>query len=123
MPKFLIDEDMPRSTAGVLREDGYGATDVRDIGLAGHKDPEIFSRAQAMDAVLITADLEFGNLLLFPLGSHTGIIVTRTPNQMSIRQLHDLLIQAIESLAGQALHGALVIVEPGRTRVRWPQSE
>jgi predicted nuclease of predicted toxin-antitoxin system len=106
-----------------LREAGYGATDVGDSGLAGHKDPEIFSRAQAMDAVLVTADREFGNLLLFPLGSHSGIIVTRTPNQMLIRQLHDLLIQAIQSLAGKAMHGALMIVEPGRTRVRWPQSE
>jgi predicted nuclease of predicted toxin-antitoxin system len=65
----------------MLRE----ATDVRDIGLAGHKDPAILARAQAMDAVLVTADLEFANLLRFPLGSYAGIIVTRTPNRMAIR--------------------------------------
>jgi predicted nuclease of predicted toxin-antitoxin system len=107
----------------VLNEAGYEATDVRDIGLAGHKDTAIFARAQAMDAVLVTADLEFANLLLFPLGSHAGIIVTRTPNRMSIRQLHEIPIQAIVSLADEDVHGSLVIVEPGRTRVRWPKTE
>ena len=33
MPKFLIDEDMPRSTAGVLTERGYEVKDVRDYGV------------------------------------------------------------------------------------------
>jgi predicted nuclease of predicted toxin-antitoxin system len=120
VPGFLIDEDMPRSTARVLSEAGYEATDVRDIGLAGHKDPEIFARAQATDAVLITADLEVANLLLFPLGSHAGIVVTRTPSRMSVGQVLDVLLRALESLAGQDLHGHLVIVEVGRTRVRRP---
>lgn len=123
MTAFLIDEDMPRSTARVLRENAYEATDVRDIGLAGHKDPEIFARAQSMDAVLVTADLEFANLLLFPLGTHAGIIVTRTPSRMSVRQIQDVLLRALESVAGQDLHGLLVIAEVGRTRVRRPESE
>jgi predicted nuclease of predicted toxin-antitoxin system len=119
---FLIDEDMPRSTARVLRDAGYEATDVRDIGLMGHKDPVIFARAQAMDATLVTADREFANLLLFPLGSHAGIIVTRTPNRMSIQQLHEMLLAALENLRGHDLHGTLVVVEPGRTRLRQPGS-
>ncbi|MEW6276135.1 MAG: DUF5615 family PIN-like protein [Bacillota bacterium] len=31
--KFLIDEDLPRSTAKALTAAGYDACDVRDIGL------------------------------------------------------------------------------------------
>lgn len=31
---FLIDEDMPRSTALMLRQAGYEAEDVRDVGFA-----------------------------------------------------------------------------------------
>jgi len=76
-----------------------------------------------MDAVLVTADLEFANLLLFPLGSHAGIIVTRTPNSVSIQQVQQLLLDALESLAGEDLRGHLVIVEVGRTRVRRPASQ
>jgi hypothetical protein len=35
MPKFVIDEDMPRSTAKVLKSRGYEVLDVRDYGLRG----------------------------------------------------------------------------------------
>lgn len=38
MPTFVIDEDMPRSTAGVLAESGHEALDVRDCGLRGADD-------------------------------------------------------------------------------------
>jgi len=31
--KFLTDEDVPRSTARLLREAGFDAVDVRDVGL------------------------------------------------------------------------------------------
>jgi hypothetical protein len=33
MPKFVIDEDMPRSTGAVLKEQGYDVKDIRDYGL------------------------------------------------------------------------------------------
>jgi hypothetical protein len=38
MLKFIIDEDMPRSTAKVLRTEGYESLDVRDLGLRGESD-------------------------------------------------------------------------------------
>lgn len=33
--RFLTDEDVPRSTARVLRDAGFDAIDVRDVGLQG----------------------------------------------------------------------------------------
>jgi len=54
---FLIDEDMPRSTVRVLREAGYAADDVRDVGLRGHSDAEVFAYAQDHTLAVITADL------------------------------------------------------------------
>ena len=53
---FLLDEEMPRSTAGALRGAGHVAVDVRDVGLRGRSDPEIFAYAQAKSAILLTAD-------------------------------------------------------------------
>ena len=46
MIRFLIDEDLPRSTAKLLREAGFESFDVRDIGLRGAKDDAIYHRAQ-----------------------------------------------------------------------------
>jgi len=39
--RFLTDEDVPRSTARILREAGFDATDVRDVGLRGKSDEEV----------------------------------------------------------------------------------
>jgi len=38
MLKFVIDEDMPRSTARVLKANNFDALDVRDYGLRGKDD-------------------------------------------------------------------------------------
>ncbi len=38
MPKFVIDEDMPRSTGQILQTKGYTAMDIRDHGLCGAED-------------------------------------------------------------------------------------
>lgn len=48
---FLIDEDLPRSTARALRAGGRDAVDVRDVGLRGHTDEEVFDYAQKRNAV------------------------------------------------------------------------
>lgn len=42
MPRFVIDEDMPRSTGKLLQSHGYDVKDIRDYGLRGSKDKEIF---------------------------------------------------------------------------------
>jgi len=43
--KFLLDADMPRSSAEVIRSFGYDVEDVRDIGLGSAKDREIIEYA------------------------------------------------------------------------------
>jgi predicted nuclease of predicted toxin-antitoxin system len=83
MPKFVIDEDMPRSTEVILKEQGYDVKDIRDHGLRGAKDEEIFEFAQKEKAVILTGDRGFGNLLKFPLGYHFGIVSANFPNEMS----------------------------------------
>lgn len=81
MPKFVIDEDMPRSTARVLNANGFDSLDVRDCGLRGKNDKEIFEFAQRNYAVLLTGDWGFGNILHFPAGSHSGIVIAHFPNE------------------------------------------
>ncbi len=58
MLKFVIDEDMPRSTGKILKEQGYGVKDIRDFGLRGADDQEIYQVAQREQAILITGDME-----------------------------------------------------------------
>ena len=118
MWRFLGDEDMPRSTARALRATGHAAEDVRDVGLGGQPDEAIFARAQETDAVLVTADLGFANVLTFPLGTHAGLIVARLPNELPTDAVNAELLRALDDVQCESLRGALVILEVGRTRIR-----
>ena len=115
---FLVDEDMPRSTVSALRAAGYQAEDVRDVGLKSQPDAAVFAYAQVHRQTLITADMGFANVLQFPLRSHAGIVVTRFPNTLPTSQVNQQLLNGLLVLEGQSLTGILVIIEPGRTRVR-----
>jgi predicted nuclease of predicted toxin-antitoxin system len=120
MTSFLVDEDMPRSTARVLRQAGYEAEDVRDLGLGGHIDDEVFEVAQSRGAVLVSRDLGFTNILRFPLGTHAGIIVIRVRSDVPPPRVNLELLTALSELPTENLRGLLVIVQLGRRRVRHP---
>ena len=43
--KFLLDANIPRSSAGLMRSFRFDVEDVRDIGMKGAKDQEIIQYA------------------------------------------------------------------------------
>lgn len=94
------------------------AEDVRDRGLRGHGDAEVFGLALAEQRALITGDLGFSNILGFPLGSHAGIVAARFPNEVSTGVLNREILGAVTDLSEDDLRGNLIIVEPGRVRFR-----
>ena len=68
--KFLLDVDMPRSSAEVTSTLDFDVKDVRDPGMRYTKDSEIISYAQRTGRVVITRDLDFGSILRYP--DHSG---------------------------------------------------
>ena len=70
MLKVLVDEDLPRSTAALLQSLGINASDVRDVGLKGASDAQVFEYAQKESRIIITRDVEFGNILKYPPRRH-----------------------------------------------------
>lgn len=118
MLKVVIDEDVPRSTGKILKEHGYKVKDIRDYGLRGAEDEEIYGFAHREKAVIITCDRGFGNILRFPLGSHFGIVVAHFPNEMSTIEINRHLIEKFEDLSENDFKGNLIIIEPGKIRIR-----
>ena len=118
MLKFLIDEDMPRSTVKVLKTKGFDSLDVRDCGLRGKSDDEIFKFAKREKAIILTGDMGFGNLLRFPIGSHFGIVIVHFPNEVPTSELNSQIIKALDNLAEAEFKGNLIIIEPGKVRIR-----
>jgi len=66
--KFLLDADVPRSSALVLRKLGHKVIDVRDISLGGASDKEVIKYAKKNGFVLVTRDVEFASILRYPPG-------------------------------------------------------
>jgi predicted nuclease of predicted toxin-antitoxin system len=118
MVRFLVDEDLPRSLAPRLRATGMLAEDVRDAGLRGRPDEEIFRHAILHGFVIVTADLGFGNQLRFPVGAHRGIVVARFPNEVSTTTMNEVIAEGLRGLSQEEIVGALIVIEPGRIRVR-----
>lgn len=118
MARFLIDEDCPRSLAPALRQEGHEVEDIRDIGLRGASDDDVIERARPESRCLITCDTGLGNIIRYPPSKYAGILVIRLPDTIPAKSRVARTVDAIRQLSGQSLNGSLVILEPGRIRVR-----
>jgi predicted nuclease of predicted toxin-antitoxin system len=118
MLRLLVDEDLPRSLAPALRSAGHDAVDVRDEGLRGQPDSQIFQFAQERGFAVLTGDVEFGNELVYPPAGHHGVVLTRFPNDLPAAILVKQIVASIAVVADENLDGAIVVVEPGKLRVR-----
>ena len=68
--------------------------------------------------IIITRDREFGNILMYPLGSHCGIIVARFPYTSVRQQILDALRKFFIDVEKSKLVNNLTILEVGKYRIR-----
>ncbi len=115
--RFITDEDVPRSTARVLRDAGFDAVDVRDVGLRGKSDGEVFAYTQRENRLLITCDMGFSNILNFPPAENKGILVVKIPDSQPISTFNREVLRAVQEV-GENLLRHLAIVEVGKVRLR-----
>lgn len=118
---FLIDADLPRSVKPLLERYGHPAIDVRDIGLASAKDPQIALYAQDHKVCLVTGDFGFADIRNYAPSAYAGIVVLELPRNATAA----FIVRLVESLMQQAdalakLEGRLAVVAPGRIRLRPP---
>jgi predicted nuclease of predicted toxin-antitoxin system len=64
--KFKLDENLPPSAAELLRSLGHGVMTVYDQGLQSCIDPEVLAACQGEGKILLSLDLDFSNILVFP---------------------------------------------------------
>lgn len=114
---FLVDENTSRTLVPSLLNAGFAAQHIYDVGLQGHPDDEIFAFAQKHEQTIITIDLDFASILDYP-PPHFGIIVLRLAKTTSTSDLIREVLSSLNAMGEKSLHDTLVIIEPGRLRIR-----
>lgn len=116
---FLIDADLPRPTADLVRSFGHEATDVRDIGLGAATDDRIAKYARSNGFCLLTGDFDFADIRDYPPEEYTGLVVFVFPDNANRNIILHLIKAFFEERAVlDQLSGRLAIAEPGRIRLR-----
>lgn len=100
-----------------LRQSGYEAIHLRDQGLQRMADADIFAKAQGENRIVVTFDLDFGEIAAATSGKGASVILFRLQNTRTsfvIQRLASIL----ESSSVALENGAVVVVEDSRHRIR-----
>lgn len=115
--KFLADMGISSNTVAFLQSLGYDALHLHDQSLDRLPDPAILEKARHEKRILLTHDLDFGELVAASGAKLSSVIIFRLrnmrPEQVN-RYLQGIIIQhqaAIEE-------GAIISVTEGHIRVR-----
>jgi predicted nuclease of predicted toxin-antitoxin system len=114
--RFKLDENLSPSLSAIFAAQGHEAHSVIEQALEGRPDEHVIDVCRREQRALVTLDLGFSNILIYPPSEHAGIVVLRLRDQAhptvegGVRRVVDLL--AKEELAGR-----LWIVEDGRIRI------
>ncbi|MFC1496759.1 DUF5615 family PIN-like protein [Candidatus Margulisiibacteriota bacterium] len=107
-------------TEQILEEAGFSTITLKELGKSSASNGEVINLAKEHNAILLTNDQDFSNILLYPLGSHHGIIILKiTPETENA--VHSLLITALKENKPVSLYHSLLIVDKNKYRLRHKQ--
>ena len=115
--KLLLDMNLPRSLGNLLEAAGQSCRHAGNIGLSRASDSAILRVAREAGEVVVTHDLDFGQLLAFTGDSHPSVIIFRL-RTTQVQRLADRFITALPEVEAALQDGALVILEEAGLRVR-----
>jgi len=115
--KFLVDLALSPKTVKVLRDFGYEAVRVNDLGMANAKDKEIVAYAEKNGLVVVTADLDFGDILASTRTRKPSVIIFRLKTP-SPEHVNSLLLETLPRIEESLDTGAIVVIEDSRIRIR-----
>ncbi len=117
--KVKFDENLDARLVAPLRDNGHEVDTVRDQGLLGVADQELYDHCVQEQLVLVSLDKDFSSILRYPPGSSGGIVILRGPDNL-FDTMRRLVTTLVEALRKDTPVGKLWIVELGRLRVYEP---
>lgn len=115
--RFLADMGVSITTVEALRSADHDAVHLREQGLIRLPDPEIVAKAAREGRVVLTFDLDFGDILAAARTGAPSVIIFRLRNQTPAA-VNPRLFRVIGDCEGELASGAIIIVEDEGYRVR-----
>ena len=114
---FLADMGVSMSTVSALRSLGHSMVHLREQGLMRMADPDIVAKARSESRIVLTFDLDFGEIMALSGNTSPSVILFRMRNQTP-RVVTPRLLRVIQECEEQLFTGAFVTVEDYGYRLR-----
>lgn len=112
---LVVDESVDRRIVDALRRDGHNVLYVSEFA-PSIVDQEVLDLANRNDALLVTEDKDFGELVFRNGQIHTGVVLIRLGGLSAQAKARNIL--TIFANQGTELLNAFSVISPGRVRVR-----
>lgn len=115
--KFLADMGISPRVVSALREGGHEAIHLQEQGLGRLPDGDILAKARAEGRVLLTHDLDFGELLAASGGLLPSVIIFRLKD-MRAENVNFHLFSVLEKQSAALEKGVVCSVSERKIRIR-----
>jgi predicted nuclease of predicted toxin-antitoxin system len=117
---FFIDHCVPRSVSESLRDAGYQIELLKDHLPTDAADNLVLAHAQKLDAILITLNGDFANIINCPPAHYGGIMALQVRSHPE--NLRTIVIRLLTYLSAQTepehFRGKLFLIEAHRIRIK-----
>jgi len=118
-PRFLVDENISPLTVEFLRNLGFDVTDLVELDNKGITNGELVKLAISKNRIIITLDLDFGEIYYFSSKKKFGAIVIRLKTP-TIEDINTVIGKFFEEIDFEKvdLTKSLIILDEKKYRIR-----
>ena len=115
--RLFADENLYEPIIAHLRSLGHDVLSIRDAGLSGISDDEVYKRACKENLVIVTMDRDFARTFSFPPEKCGGIIVVKIYKR-TVDETLTIFKRVFSSLTDLNVIHNLVTLSPEGVRIR-----
>ncbi len=118
--RFLADHCISNTIVQTLRDGAHEVVRLRDVLPVESPDTIVIAKAQEIDAILLSMNGDFADIVRYPPKNYKGIVALQVRNHAEV--LGQLMAKLKEYLRTQPTmadyEGKLLVVEVNRIRIR-----
>jgi predicted nuclease of predicted toxin-antitoxin system len=118
--RFLADHCISNTIIRTLRDANHEVVRLGDVLPVESADPLVIAKAQEIEAILLTMNGDFADIVTYPPKRFKGIVAIQMRNHAE--DVDKLMVRLVAYLnrqpAAEPYRGKLLVVEAGRIRIR-----